>query len=462
MGIDIISRHRIAAWTAAVVLAALGLLAIQFVRHRAQWIRTPQLGAVRAFPAWFGQRGFVYLFSGASGWDLQDERIARALALRGNYVAGIDAPQFVAYLNRMHPGCVFLPGMLEDYSHAEQRRARTSHFSEALLLGHDLGGTLVYAAQLQAPALALRAAIALDPGPRLALHSPLCDHPARARDADGLTLEPEAASRTVPARVLSDRCASPAERAFVDQVRHAGDASPTDTTRTATEGASCEDYAGALVGIDAERQRSGIAGLPLVEVPAADATNPAFAIIYSGDGGWRDLDRTLAGVLASRGVSVVGVDVLRYYWKSKSPRAAAADLARIIRYYRQHWQRQRVILVGFSFGADVLPFAVARLPPELRAGVSLISLLSPERTTAFEVEPRGWFGRSSQDGVPIAPALRALATMPVQCIYGADEADTSLCTIPALRTHQVIRKPGGHHFDENYGELANDILAAAH
>jgi type IV secretory pathway VirJ component len=391
------------------------------------------------------------VFSGATGWDARDEQVARALALRGDFVAGIDAPQFLAHLDQMHPGCVFLPGMLEDYSHFEQHEVGTSHFSEALLLGHGVGGTLAYVAQLQAPALALRAVVALDPEPRLALHAPLCDHPARASGAQGLTLAPEPLSRTVPARLLADRCANAAQRAFVAEV----------SGTAATPASRCEDYADALASIDAERQRSPVAGLPLVEVPAADASSPAFAIIYSGDGGWRDLDRALAGVLASRGVSVVGVDVLRYYWKRKSPRVAAADLARIIRYYRQYWQRQRVLLIGFSFGADVLPFVIERLPPELRAAVSLVSLLSPERTTAFEVEPRGWFGRPARDGVPIEPALSQLAGLRVQCIYGADEADTSLCTTPAARTQQIIRKPGGHHFDENYEALASEILAAA-
>jgi type IV secretory pathway VirJ component len=435
-----------------IAACCIGVLLFQIVRHRPRWIQTGQLGAVRTFPAWFGQRGFVYVFSGATGWDAGDEQVARSFSLRGNFVAGIDAPKFLGYVNQMHPGCVFLPGILEDYSHFEQHEAGTSHFSEALLLGHGVGGTLVYLAQLQAPALALRAVVALDPEPRLALDAPLCDQPASLSDTHGLTLAPKPLSRTVPARLLADSCASAAQRTFVAEV------SPT----AATAPSRCEDYTDALAGIDAERQRSPVAGLPLVEVPAADMTSPAFAIIYSGDGGWRDLDRTLAGVLASRGVSVVGVDVLRYYWKGKSPRAAAGDLARIIRYYRQYWRRQRVLLIGFSFGADVLPFLVERLPADLRAEVSLVSLLSPERTTAFEVEPRGWFGRASNDGVPIEPALRRLAGLRVQCIYGADEADTSLCTTPAARTDQVVRKRGGHHFDEDYGELTNDILAAAH
>jgi type IV secretory pathway VirJ component len=338
-----------------------------------------------------------------------------------------------------------------------------------LLLGHALGGTLVYVAQLQAPALALRAAIGFDPEPRLALRSPLCDHPARERTADALVLESEPLSHTVPARLLADRCASPVERAFVEAVAQAG--------REPGPESECDDYSGALAGIEAERQRSGIDGLPIVEVPAAAAaggagaeaeagagaaSSAAFAIIYSGDGGWRDLDRTLAGVLAARGISVVGIDVLRYYWRAKSPRTAAGDLARVIRYYRQAWQRPRVILIGFSFGANVLPFVVERLPADVRAELSLVSLLSPERTTAFEVEPRGWFGRPSRAGVPVEPALRRLGALRLQCIYGADEADTSLCTTSAARPHQVVRKPGGHHFDEDYGELANDILGAVH
>ena len=52
--------------------------------------------------------------------------------------------------------------------------------------------------------------------------------------------------------------------------------------------------------------------------------------------------------------------------------------------------------------------------------------------------------------------------MRLRRIYGADGEDTSLRETPAARPHQVVRKPGGHHFDEDYGELADDILAAAH
>jgi type IV secretory pathway VirJ component len=50
----------------------------------------------------------------------------------------------------------------------------------------------------------------------------------------------------------------------------------------------------------------------------------------------------------------------------------------------------------------------------------------------------------------------------VQCIYGTDEAANSLCTTPAATAPDVavIAKSGGHHFDHNYDQLADQILAA--
>jgi len=458
-----IARAKLAKKFLGVALGAVliaGLLH-QAWRHAPRWINTEQLGAVRVFPAWFRQRDVVYVFSGSDGWQHEDEEVARAYSLRGDYVAGIDSSRFLQYLNQLQPDCVFLPAMLEDYSHEEQRATDTNRFSGAVLLGHDVGATLVYIAQVQAPPLALRAAVAVDPQPRIALRVPLCDHSPSARNTTAQTLKPEPLGSDAPARLLLDSKATASQRAFVAAVGHVSSDQHASIGPLAADRSLRASYEAALAEIDADRARSGIVDLPLVEVPAEGATNDAFAVIYSGDGGWRDLDRTLADILDAKGMSVVGVDVLRYYWKSKSPEVAARDLTRIIGYYRSRWQRRKVVLIGFSFGADVLPFLIDRLPADLRNAVSLVSLLSPERTGTFEVEPSGWFGRQSTSGIPIEPTLRHLSVIHLQCIYGAAEADTSLCTTRAAAADQVIRKIGGHHFDENYNQLANDILAAA-
>lgn len=405
-----------------------------------------RLGQVRIYPAWLTTTSFVYLFSGTHGWNTADEDSARDFARRGSFVVGIDTPQLLNFMDQAESGCIYLPGQLEDYSRAQQRAADSGQYLAPLLLGHDVGGALVYMAQLQAPPVAFNAAVAIDPQGQITLQRPFCDH----------ALAPQRPGNNVPLRVLLDADATPAQREFALEI-------PGDGAGSVLAGNTLyASYRAALANIAAERSGSGIGDLPLAEVPAAQPKGDAFAIIYSGDGGWRDLDRSLADVLAGKGMSVVGVDVLRYYWKQKAPAVAASDLARIIHYYQQRWQRNHVVLIGFSLGANVLPFMVSRLPPDLQADVSLVSLLSPERTTAFEVVTTGWLGVHNNAGMPIGPELKKLSGLHLQCIYGTDEGADSLCTTPAASAvgAAVIAKSGGHHFDHNYDQLADQILAA--
>ena len=95
----------------------------------------------------------------------------------------------------------------------------------------------------------------------------------------------------------------------------------------------------------------------------------------SGDGGWAGLDKDIAAALAADGIPVVGLDSLRYYWSARTPEGLAADTDRMIRYYLAHLGKQRVLLIGYSQGADVLPFAVNRLPEATRARVRLAAVL---------------------------------------------------------------------------------------
>jgi type IV secretory pathway VirJ component len=440
------------------LLAVLGVALAAALGYGAwySWPRrldTDRFGEVRIFQPWFSERGFVYVLSGAEGSSFADDVVALIYAAQGNYVTAIDTPRLLRKLNRQTQGCLYMPGLFDDYSRDQQRDAGTAHFYEPVLLGRGAGATLVYLAQIGAPPSGFGAAVMLDPEPRPALTVPPCDHPPTHRDATGEDLKAEPLGGYVPARVLTDAHASARSRAFVAAVAPAGSAP--------ARGSLHSIYGTALEDIEEERRRSGIGDLPLVEVPSRQPTVDSFAILYSGDGGWRDLDRSLADVLASKGMNVVGVDVLRYYWRPKTPEVGARDLARIISHYQQHWGHKPVVLIGFSFGADVLPFLVNRLPPELRADIRLITLLAPERTTGFEVHATGWIGQDTGATFPIEPELKSLSTIRVQCVYGEDEVKNSLCTTAAAAGYDLMRKPGGHHFDHNYAELANDIIAAA-
>ncbi len=64
------------------------------------------------------------------------------------------------------------------------------------------------------------------------------------------------------------------------------------------------------------------------------------AVVISGDGGWRDLEKTIAEDLQKDGVAVLGWDSVRYFWHQKTPEQTAADLAEALDTYGTEWRTQ--------------------------------------------------------------------------------------------------------------------------
>lgn len=196
--------------------------------------------------------------------------------------------------------------------------------------------------------------------------------------------------------------------------------------------------------------------MPVVEVPSAKSGDTV-TLFYSGDGGWRDLDRTVAGEMAALNYPVVGVDVLRYFWERKTPEQAAADLAATMAYYRKHWGMKSFVLAGYSFGADILPAVYNRLPQQDRDSVVLLVLLAPAKQADFEIHASGWLGHSAGEQ-PLAPELVPIAKAKIFCIYGKEEENETACTDLQNSGADILGLPGGHHFDQDYPKLTRRIL----
>jgi type IV secretory pathway VirJ component len=119
-----------------------------------------------------------------------------------------------------------------------------------------------------------------------------------------------------------------------------------------------------------------------------------------------------------------------------------------------------VLLVGYSFGADVLPFFTNRLPADLLGKVRLLALLGPGKTADFEFHVTDWLGGGSK-GQPVLPEVKKLAGHPpVLCLYGSKESD-SLCPQIAAPLGKAQVLPGAHHFGGDYDALAALILKEA-
>jgi type IV secretory pathway VirJ component len=176
----------------------------------------------------------------------------------------------------------------------------------------------------------------------------------------------------------------------------------------------------------------------------------------TGDGGWADMDKSVAAGLAAAGVPVVGWSSLDYYWQARTPEGAAADLARIVSHYMTAWQKDLVLIVGYSFGADVAPFLVNRLPNVLKSRVEAVVLLAPSDTAAFEFHLADWLGGGADARHPTVPEIERLLP-PVTCVFPTDEPD-SVCRKAKAPNLLAVPLGQGHHFGGEYGRLVELIL----
>jgi type IV secretory pathway VirJ component len=200
-----------------------------------------------------------------------------------------------------------------------------------------------------------------------------------------------------------------------------------------------------------------VADLPLILVPAeGSAPSEWFGVFLTGDGGWVGLDKGVCAELAKHNIPIVGWDSLKYFWSPRTPEGAAADLDRVLRHYSRVLGRPRALVIGYSQGADTMPFMVNRLPEETRRMVGLTALLGISDNAVFEFHLANWLGEPG-GGLPTAPELNRWKGSPYLCLYGEDDADSACKSITGHGGSALVM-PGGHHFGGDYAEIADVIL----
>jgi type IV secretory pathway VirJ component len=420
-------------------------------------------------------RSVAIFVSGDGGWELGVVNMARALRDSGALVIGVDVRRYFASLHqaaqRHHPACQLIAGDFENLSHAVQKQLALADYHVPVLVGYSSGATVVYGALVQSPPGTFAGALSLgfcadqdfagaELCPGAGLHyTHNAQHELVLAPATDLK-QPWIAFQGQKDQV----CDAHAAQKFAAEVSNGSIVSlPLVGHGFAVERNWMPQFRAAYARLTAHadtpvQRPPEISDLPVQEVPAAGSA-PEFALLLTGDGGWAGLDQELATRLAASGVATVGLNSLKYFWTQRTPEATASDVARLLRHYLANWRKQRVLLVGYSFGADVLPFVVNRLPPDLRARIASVSLLGIDSNASFEIHVSDWVG-GGDDGPATRPEVEALHGVPVLCIYGAGERD-SIC--PGLPATSIAREQvgEGHHFSGEYATLADRILAFA-
>ena len=416
---------------------------------------------VRVYVPATAAQQFVMLVTEDIAPTARERQMLQAMVDDGAMVATVPFAPFYRKLAAQDGKCTYGPGAFENLSRHLQAFEHVPGYLLPMLAGADDTSPYVYSVIAQAPAGTFEAGLTLGFCPRLALKPPPCATNAlhaQASAASGVVdLQPPTAPLSTPWTSVQDEptavCTAAASHAFVQGVPGARWAAPS-ADPSAAFAQAYREAARPQVALGAPPAQ--LADLPIVEVPVS-GKGKRFAVLLSGDGGWAGIDKSLGNAFAAQGVPVAGFDSLRYFWSARKPDELAADLDRVIRYYAARWGRSEVLLVGYSQGADVLPFAINRLPRATRASVRLTALLGPGQKASFEFHVTNWIGPSGD--LPIAPEALKLSAASTLCIYGLEEKD-SLCPQLAPAHARVMPLAGGHHFSGEYDALAARILEA--
>ncbi len=403
--------------------------------------------------------------------------MAQRLADAGALVLGVDIHHYFAALRSGSSPCRSVAVDFERLAHVAQRHFGVPEYLVPALVGYSSGAALVYAVLAQAPPGTFAGAMSLGFGADLDLPTALCrGHDLRVTTGQhGVSLLQPSAQLRDPWIVLHgalDQVTSPVEaERFVAATRSAqwlplarvghGFGHPRDWAPQFLDG-----YARITAAATAHPVTAALPDLPVLEVPTRSAAPPhptcgdCVAVLLSGDGGWSGLDQDVAAELAARGIPVMGFNSLRYFWQARTPEQTSADVQRVIVQAMRRFDRSRVVLIGYSFGADVLPFVINRLPPLLRSKLASVNLLGLSHDAVFEIKVADWVtgGRQRDDTQSVVEEIRRMPALPARCFWGEGEDDDPCPTLPAQRIAQQ-QVGHGHHFSGDAVALVDRILA---
>jgi len=433
-----------------------------------------------------GKPSSVALFiSGDGGWNLGVVDMARHLLSMNAAVVGIDIRRYLKAVNRPGESCQYFGADFEGLSHDVQQRLRLDDYLPPVLIGYSSGATLAYAVLVQSPKGTFVSAMSLGFCPDLDVTQKICK--GSGLDYQVHYGKPQAGAAA--AAPVQGVLFSPARSNVTPWVAFQGDidqvCDPAGTRKFVAATGSAELVWLPKVGHGFSVERNwlpqfkaayaklaaraapprvsvpAVADLPLVEVPATAAPQAQerelFAVLLTGDGGWAGIDQDVAAALAAHGIPVIGLDTLKYFWHERTPETAAADLERIVQRYAIEWQRRQVLLVGYSFGADVLPFLYTRLAADVRRQVRTVNLLGLSDTAAFEFHVSDWVPGAGGAGRPTAPEIRRMQDASVLCVYGESESDSPCPRLTGAHL-RAVALGGGHHFGGDYEALARSIV----
>lgn len=424
----------------------------------------------------------VLFISGDGGWNGAAENIANNIVKTGALVAGIDYKRFIKNMIKRKSATLYPAGDLEELSFRLQRKFNMQKYIKPILAGHSSGATLVYGALAQAPANTFKGAVGLGFCPDIQITKPLSKGSGLTyqilKESKSYYLEP-CKNMTAMFIVLGgnrdqvcpltnlDQYIKDMKFAEIIPIPKVGHGFAVGSNWQPQFAAAMKKIMGAPTYAEQNASQSKFSqsqipastpeDVSLALLPSSKNDTLPVALVISGDGGWTSFDQSFSEILADNGIPVVGLDAQKYFWNKKTPEETAKDVVKAIQYFLTTWNRKSFILVGYSFGACVVPFIAEKLPQQMKSELRGVFSLSPDEKGDFEIHISDMLNiGNSNEQYDVLLEIKKIKELHPVCIFGEEE-DAVTRNRFAETGAKIFTLPGTHHYDNNFTALAGII-----
>lgn len=196
---------------------------------------------------------------------------------------------------------------------------------------------------------------------------------------------------------------------------------------------------------------------PDFPVRELDAQNNSPFIFYvSGDAGFNTFSKSFSNELFKRNYDITALDSKAYFWKPKTPEETTEKISDYLTEKLKGRKNQQIVLLGYSFGADILSFIVNGLPKNLHDKIVSVIFLDPSKTADFEVSLQGMMFDKARGDFEVLPEINKM-DVPKTLIIRSDIGLKFPVSEVTVSNFTEKHLPGNHRFNYNYSELSSLI-----
>jgi type IV secretory pathway VirJ component len=408
----------------------------------------------------------IIMISGDGGWNMGMADFAKSFAEKNALVVGVDILRYYKDMIPRKEDCYMVASDFLELATAIEHKFAFTEYIPPVIMGYSSGATLVYGILAQARPGVIIGGISLGFCAEIDLPKRLCQTNGLSEKVitAGISylLQPDVRLGN-PWIVLQGKkdkiCNFDSVALFV---RKTADAELIVLPETGHEFSRTSEFIpqwkaayNKLIAKYRTAQTQALATGRFVNFPIsivkenAPFPNAPIIIFFSGDGGWLGFENNISEKVGAYGIPTIGIDTKKYFWARKTPEKCASDMAEILDFYSKEWGKTQFIIMGYSQGAEVVPFIISRLPDQLKSKVSAAVMLSPETYTDFEIHITNMIGLGSRRNTyNVIEEIRKLQKINILSIYGDGERTPMPDLLKAAST-KVVFIPGDHHYHAN-------------